>query len=89
MSTVMRSQWQALGRKPAAAGMRQLSTVTASESMSTAGAHARRSASSLSQAPKPTSVTSGTSAGQSPRGVKLARRTDTLQHRASDCAIPS
>lgn len=89
MSTVMRSQWQALGRKPAATGMRQLSTITASESMSTAGAHARRSASSLSQAPKPTSVTSGTSAGQSPRGVKLARRTDTLQHRASDCAIPS
>ncbi|KAG9188942.1 ATP-dependent metalloprotease [Alternaria panax] len=46
MSTAMRSQWQALGRKPLAAGARQLSTVRASESTPIAGAHMLRSASS-------------------------------------------
>ncbi|CAN9221223.1 unnamed protein product [Alternaria alternata] len=91
MSTVMRSQWQALGRKPVAAGMRQLSTITASEPMSTAGAHARRSASSLSQAPKTTSVTSGTSAASriglcnpflmaSPFGSLKTRQYTTMSH---------
>ncbi|CAE6995752.1 hypothetical protein P3342_000196 [Pyrenophora teres f. teres] len=51
MSTVLRSPWQGLGRKPMSAGIRQLHTAKASESSSTSGAHTRPSFVLPAQAP--------------------------------------